>query len=309
MSCRCGGSAAYTRRYSGQSLCGPCFASSIERKAARTLSRYGMARRGETVAVAVSGGKDSLALLQVMSRLSSSRGFGIRAVTIDEGIPGYRDEALDIASRFCRDMGVRLDVLSYSGLFGTTLEEALDTEGRQTSCAICGTLRRRALDIAAREAGADALATGHNLDDVLQTFLINVISGDTGRIGWMDPGARPDPPRRIKPFCEIYEEEIVFYALTTGIPFQTEPCPHMGEGVRTEVREFLNSLEGRHAGMKNAMYGSVLRLAGMARGADTREGAVCPGCGFRCTGGTCSVCGMLGELGNANIPTRPGIGR
>ena len=291
--------AAYARAYSGERLCAACFTRSIERKAARTISRYSMIRESDrSVCVAVSGGKDSLALLRVLHRMSERRRFAVSAVTIDEGIPGYRDEALGIVERYCGSLGVECAVHSYRDLFGTTLDEALrrrDGPKAPTSCSICGTLRRRAIDMAGAEAGADVVATAHNLDDTLQTFLINVMSGDTDRIGRMVPGSSGArgggaAPRRIQPFCEIYEQEIVFFAFVNGIPFQTEPCPHMNEGVRTGLREFLNGLEAEHAGSKNSMYRSVMRLAeavaaGAGPGGSPAGGRArrCRSCGAPCT--------------------------
>ena len=306
---KCGEPAAYSRKYSGQNHCSRCFSESITRKAARTISKYGMIQNGDLVAVAVSGGKDSLALLQIMHEMESAHNFRIHAVTIDEGIPGYRDEALGIVEDFCRSLGVKHTVYSYKDLFEITLDEALGLRGdsKTSSCSICGTLRRRAIDAAAKDIGADVVATGHNLDDVLQTFVINMLSGDAERIGWMDPAARTGDqrPRRIKPFCEIYESEIVFYAFTNDLPFQSEPCPHMNEGIRTEIREFFNSLEAGHSGIKNSMYKSVLKVSQNMRDGGSKQRVACPKCGNACTGTVCSVCstiaGLEGSKPNANI--------
>lgn len=303
---RCGNAAVHTRRYSGTSLCSACFSGSISKKAARAISKHSMIRAGDLVAVAVSGGKDSLALLKVLHEMSAAHRFEVRAITIDEGIPGYRDEALGIVEGFCGGLGVEFGVYSYADLFDVTLDEALGLRDQRTSsCSICGTLRRRAMDVAASEIGADSIATGHNLDDMLQTFLINMLSGDTAKIGWMGPGGGEGRPRKIKPFCEIYESEVAFYAFTNGIPFQAEPCPHMGEGVRDEVRRFLNSLEEGHSGVKNNLYRSAMRLSGMASGHGGKRRSECPGCGSPCTGPTCSVCsvmaGLRGPNPNANI--------
>ena len=143
---RCEGVAAYTRRYSGESLCSECFTSSIMRKTARTISKHGMIRGGDLVAVAVSGGKDSLALLHILDQMSRSHNFRIHAVTIDEGIPGYREEALEIVREYCGRLKVGCSVFSYRELFELTLDEALGLRGdeKTSSCSICGTLRRRA---------------------------------------------------------------------------------------------------------------------------------------------------------------------
>lgn len=283
---RCEDKAVYTRRYSGESLCGRCFSQSIVRKTAKTISKYNMIQRGDDVAVAVSGGKDSLSLLHVLSKLSKSGGYTIRAVTIDEGIPGYRDEALEIVDRYCNDMGIQYSVLSYKQMYDTTLQERLDQRTDNTSsCSLCGVLRRQAIEQAAID--ADVVATAHNMDDYIQTFLINTMSGDVSRIGRNMIGSS----RRVQPFCNIYESEIVFYAFINDIPFQSEPCPHMDEGIRTSIREFLNELEEKHSGIKNNMNKSIQKMAHFVQ--DTKVRKTCQMCGQQSTNEVCSVCRML----------------
>ena len=295
---RCENTAVYSRKYSGENLCSECFSNSILRKAAKTISKYNMIQNGELVCVAVSGGKDSLAMLHVLSKMAKNHNFRIHAVTIDEGIPGYREEALEIVRKFCRDLGVSHSVYTYKDLFDLTLDESLKLrdEEKISSCTICGTFRRRAMDHATKDTGANVIATGHNLDDTLQTFIINTLSGDTNKIGWMDPDTSDNSIRKIKPFCEIYESEIVFYAFTNNLPFQTEPCPHMNEGIRTEIREFLNKLENSHSGIKNNMYKSVLKLSQIVGNSNYKQKTSCLNCGNECTGKICSVCKMIVNL-------------
>ena len=295
---KCQNTAVYTRKYSGESLCSECFSNSILRKAAKTISKYKMIKNGDLVCVGVSGGKDSLVLLDTLKKMSQSHNFKIIAVTIDEGIPGYRDEALDIVKEFCTKLAVEFKIYSYKDLFDLTLSESLDLrESEKTSsCSICGILRRRALDHAAKEIGANVIATGHNLDDTLQTFLINTLSGDTSKIGWMDPENQGKELRKIKPLSEIYESEIVFYAFTNNLPFQSEPCPHMNEGIRTEIREFLNSLEDHRSGIKNNMYHSILKISNIIKTVDEKEKRNCQICGSECSGIICSVCNMITNL-------------
>ena len=297
---KCQNTAVYTRKYSGESLCSECFPNSILRKAAKTISKYKMIKNGDLVCVGVSGGKDSLVLLDTLKKMSQSHNFKIIAVTIDEGIPGYRDEALDIVKEFCTKLDVEFKIYSYKDLFDLTLSESLDLrESEKTSsCSICGILRRRSLDHAAKEIGANVIATGHNLDDTLQTFLINTLSGDTSKIGWMDPENQGKELRKIKPLSEIYESEIVFYAFTNNLPFQSEPCPHMNEGIRTEIREFLNSLEDHRSGIKNNMYHSILKISNIIKTFDEEEKRNCQICGNSCSGTICSVCSMISNLKN-----------
>jgi len=295
---RCENESAYSRKYSGESLCSECFSNSILRKTAKTISKYNMIKNGELVCVGVSGGKDSLALLDILKKMSDTHNFEIVAVTIDEGIPGYRDEALEIVTEFCKKLDVKLKIYSYKNLFDLTLEESLEMreDEKTSSCAICGTFRRRALDHAAEEIGADVIATGHNLDDGIQTFLINTLSGDTNKIGWMNPEKNSMKIRKIKPFSAIYESEIVFYAFTNNLPFQSEPCPHMNEAIRTEIREFFNSLEEKHVGIKNNMHNSVLKISQIMNESSDKEKRICEKCGNECSGKTCSVCNIITNL-------------
>ena len=257
-----------------------------------------MIQNGDFVGVAVSGGKDSLSLLHVLKKISESHNFKMIAITVDEGIPGYRNEALEIVRNFCNSLGVEQRSYAYKDLFDLILEESLELRENEktTSCSICGVLRRRAIDFGANDLNVDVIATGHNLDDVLQTFVINVLSGDTNKIGWMEPATSINKMRKMKPFCEIYENEIVFYAFTNEIPFQSEQCPHMNEGIRTEIREFLNSLEDHHSGIKNSMYGSVMKLIRIAKEANYKQRRVCQKCGNQSTGEVCSVCTLLVNL-------------
>jgi len=123
-----------------------------------------------------------------------------------------------------------------------------------------------------------------------------MLSGDTTKIGWMDPDTSKNSLRKIKPFCEIYESEIVFYAFTNDLPFQSEPCPHMSEGIRTEIREFLNSLETQHSGIKNNLYQSIIKVSEIVKNANSKQKMKCEKCGNECTANVCSVCSIILKL-------------
>lgn len=297
---RCKGKSAYHREYSGESLCAKCFSKSLMEKVAKTISKYSMLKYGDKVAIAVSGGKDSLSLLHIMVPICKKHGSSVCVVTIDEGIDGYRDESLQIVKKFASQMNVEHKILSYKELYGASLEESLQLrKGRKmSSCSICGTFRRRAIDIAAESVQANVVATAHNLDDALQTFLINILAGDVERIGWTypEPVAYANNLRKIKPFTEIYEYEIAFYAFINQIPFQSEECPHMNEGIRTEIREFLNKLEKEHAGIKYNAYNTMVKIAKRIKESSSNEHNKCVLCGRDSTNTVCSVCSMMTTL-------------
>lgn len=294
---------AYHRAYSGERLCKKCFMRSIEDKAAKTISKYSMIGYGDRVAVGVSGGKDSLSLLYVLKtlfELHPNNGNELVAVTIDEGISGYRDESLQIVKDFCGKLGVESKVLSYKSLFGVDMDEAMvqRPSEKMSSCSMCGTFRRRAIDIAAETVGADVVATAHNMDDQLQTFTINLLAGDVERIGWIypEPVQYASGMKKIKPFIEIYEYEIAFYALQREIPFQSEECPYMNESIRTDLREFFNKLEKDHPGIKHNAYNSMMKISKTLRNAPGDQGKNCSMCGRNSTGDICSVCKTITVL-------------
>ncbi|MGP8124563.1 MAG: TIGR00269 family protein [Nitrososphaerales archaeon] len=298
---RCGGKVFYTRRYSGESLCSSCFNASIVEKTRKTISKYEMIRRGERVGVAVSGGKDSLSLLSVLHRLSDRHGSHLVAISVDEGVAGYRDEALEHAKTAAAQLGVEHLTVSYKDLFGFSLDEALDWKEEErdvSSCSFCGVFRRRAIDEAAEMAKVSVVATAHNLDDYIQTFVMNLLHGDVARLGWLDP-AYADASfavRRVKPFMEIYEEEVALFAFQSGVPFQSVSCPYMHEGLRTEVRDYLNRMEADHPGIKNVLLRSSLDVISRYSGADGKESLQCSGCGRPSSLRLCNVCRMKATI-------------
>lgn len=264
----------------------------------------------DRVAVAVSGGKDSLSLLYVLKNIFE---IGHRntpiAVTIDEGIRNYRDESLEIVNQFCADLRIENKIVSYKELFGRDMDQVIleRPSDKMSSCSICGTFRRRAIDLAAESVGANVVATAHNLDDQLHTFIINMIAGDVQRIGWSHPQSvtnKIHTLRKIKPFCEIYEQEIVFYALMRGLPFQTEDCPYMNEGIRTQIRDFINALERERPGIKYNLYNSISKISSNLKTVSNRvDSKKCPTCGRMSTSNVCSVCKTISILGENKVRT------
>ena len=297
--------AVYFRPYSGERLCKKCFIESIEEKTRATISKYEMFEFNDRIAVAVSGGKDSTSLLYVLEKIE--REFPkstLVAVTVDEGIKGYRDEALKIARKNCEKLNVEHHIVSFKELFGYKLDEIVELmkkrEAELSPCAYCGVLRRRALNIAAREVDADKLATAHSLDDEVQTILINILHGDPLRLARAKPvteEVHEKLVRRVKPFCEIPEREIAFYAYLKNIEFQSFPCPYAPQALRSEIRIILNRLEERHPGMKYTIFRSIERIRPALERMAEKELKECRICGEPTTGEICKVCELLQELG------------
>jgi uncharacterized protein (TIGR00269 family) len=291
---RCGNRAVYNRAYSGEALCGSCFCFSIEEKVKKTISKYGLLKHGDKVGVAVSGGKDSLTLLKILSGLCRHHASTILAMTVDEGVSGYREEAIDLCKEFTGELDIPHCVVSFKELFGFSLDDVIRFRRveRISACSICGILRRRAIDIAARNLGVNVIATAHNLDDVIQTFMINLLNGDMARVRWFNPAIDPKEEffvRRIRPLMEVYEKEIALYAFLKDTPFQTVSCPYMNEGIRSEIRSMLNALEEEHPGIKYSTLNSAIKIS-KSIAIDERELKFCKMCNFPSSGELCSVC-------------------
>ncbi len=294
----CSEVAIYTRDYEGVSYCSKCFREALEEKVRKTIIRHDMLQYDDHVAVAVSGGKDSLTLLNLLIKLENrfpkSR---ITAVSVDEGIKGYRDEALEIARKACERLGVEQLVVSYHDLFGTTVDELVERHLDQTPCSYCGVFRRKAINRAAVMVGATKIATAHNLDDEVQTVLLNMLHGDPWRVMRSSPvlhDSRGKFLTRIKPLCAIPEKEIVLYAYLNGFDFQSVACPHGNEALRNDIRNFLNQMEQKHPGTKFTLQKTTERLRELVeRTAPVSELNECVKCGDPTPNQLCEACLML----------------
>jgi uncharacterized protein (TIGR00269 family) len=260
-----------------------------------------MLKFNDHIAVAVSGGKDSLTLLNLLvkmeNRFPRSK---ITAVSVDEGIRGYRDEALEIARKTCEKLGVEQFVVSYHDLFGITTDEIAEMHLGQTPCSYCGVFRRKAINRAAQMIGATKIATAHNLDDEVQTVLLNMLHGDPWRI--VRSGPILHDPRgkfltRIKPLCDIPEKEVVLYAYLNGFDFQSIACPHGNAAMRNDIRNFLNQLDQKHPGSKFTLQRTAERLRELlSRTAPVTELNECAKCGDPTPHQLCEACMMLDAI-------------
>ncbi len=295
----------FSRFYSGERLCKKCFAESIEDKIRATIVRYKMLSYSDHVAVAVSGGKDSITLLEVLAKMERKYPRAtLVAVTVDEGIAGYRDEALEIAAETCKRLRIRHHVVSFKKLYGCTLDEIVGRIRKRgidlTPCTFCGVLRRKAMNTAALEVEADKIATGHTLDDEVQTSLMNIFHGDVAKLASEKPVtdvAHPRLVQKVKPLCEIPERESALYAYARDLTFQSTPCPYAGEAMRNDIRNLLNRMEERHAGTKFTVAKSIERLRpALVDLMDKSEFHECKECGEPASGELCMACQLLKQI-------------
>jgi len=290
--------AFYVREHEGVRFCHGCFKENFENRIRRTIAKYQMLNPGDHVALALSGGKDSLTLLKVLhkieKRFPSSR---LTAITVDEGIEGYRTEAINIATDQCARLGIDHRIISFKELYGHTLDELVSQRKLSFPCSYCGVLRRKAINTIARNVNANKIATAHNMDDEVQTFVLNMFHGDVPRIARSDPFLE-DPSGmfipRVKPLAVTPEKEVVLYAHATGVDFQTFPCPYASTALRNDIRTMLNRLETKHVGIKFTIYRSVERLRNLLE--NSRSDLIlrrCNSCGEPTVGDVCEACRLL----------------
>lgn len=279
-------------------LCAEHLAHHLHDRVRSTIASRCMVVQGDRIAVALSGGKDSTALLRILhSLLSSWDDVTLVAVTVDEGIAHYRDATIRSAERLVRELGVDHTVVTFTEIFGKGLDEIL-AGSNERACSVCGILRRRALSRAAQEAGATKLATGHNLDDEAQSVLMNALRGDLLRLV-RDSGS---PSRdcfipRIKPLMDLSEKEIAVYLMVRDCFPDLPECPYTRYALRAEVRSRLSTFESRHPGTIRNLVAGKERLsaafAGMSIGAEIGR---CTQCGEPCSGTVCQTCRLLQDL-------------
>jgi uncharacterized protein (TIGR00269 family) len=297
--------AVFSRSYSGEKLCGRCFCRTVEDRVRKTITKYEMLKPRDNFMIAVSGGKDSVALLHILAKLEKPFPAKFCAGTVDEGIQGYRDEALKIAQDNCRKLGVEHMVVSFKELFGYTMDEIVNLlnkkgDGGLTPCSYCGVLRRKALNAMARDAGVDKLVTAHSLDDETQTMLLNIVHGDPMRIVRAKPVLdviHPKLVRRIKPLCMVPEKEVVFYAYLKDIEFQCIDCPYAETALRNDLRTMLNRMEHKHAGTLFTVFSSIEKMRpALEAFIEETKPSDCKLCGEPAVGELCRACEMLEEL-------------
>ncbi len=259
----------------------------------------------DRVAIAVSGGKDSLSLLCILNKIEKKFPKSeLIAITIDEGISNYRSEAIKLADEQCQTFGIEHHTYSFKELYGYNLDEivkASESGGKLTSCSYCGILRRKALNLVAKKVNASKLATGHNLDDEVQSMVMNLLRGDIEqmrRVGSVFEGKKNGFVERVKPLCHLPEKDVALYAYLKKVRFQSISCPYMETSMRSDVRQFLNDLEMKHAGIKFNIFQTFKKIKDKL-GSEEQKNNIknCVICYEPTSGKICRSCNILSSLG------------
>jgi len=280
----------------------------FEKRVKKNIRLNNLLSKEDRVVVALSGGKDSATCLYILRKLQEKKVFKeLLAITIDLGIPELK-KSLEKAKKICEMLEVEHHIYSLKEVFGYSMNEIWkkiqklsSKESVAAPCSYCGVLRRRILNQKARELKASKIATGHNLDDEIQTALMNFIRGDLLRIAKL--GAKTGVANfqefipRIKPLRVVLEKDIETYAKLRKIPFSRRRCPYSKLAFRNTMRLVLEEIEKEHPGSKYQLLSSVDRLASILRkemkAATARN---CKICGEISSQEICKFCQLMKEL-------------
>lgn len=283
-------------RYNGTHLCAEHFMRYVDRRVKREIRKQIDVERGDKIAVAVSGGKDSMVALKMLSSVFNGlNGVEVHAITIDEGIEGYRPPSVDIVRRFCEQNDVVFHLRSFSEL-GVTMDAIAPVSGSSSPCTYCGVFRRMLMNEEARDIGARYLATGHNLDDAAQSIMMNFVRGDVERLARMAPHMHVQPGLipRFMPLREIPEKETLLYALVSGMEFWDGVCPYWEVALRNQYRSIVDDLEDRSPGARFGILSSFDQIRPMLWSNMPQSNLhPCPRCGEPTVGDSCKSCQLL----------------
>lgn len=305
MKCRkCGQKAAVNMRQHKLALCRPHYLEWLPEQTERFIVKYDMFSRADRILVAVSGGKDSLSLWDLLVLL----GYNADGLYIGLGIDGdiqYSAQSLSFARKFADRHQLTLHVVDVAQEYGQPIPilAEISQRGRGRPCATCGLTKRHVMNRIARDMGYDVLATGHNLDDEAAVLLGNTLNWSVDFLVRQAPVLREAPglARKVKPLCRFYEREMAAYALLREIDYVYEECPYAEGSSSIYYKEVLNKMENDHPGTKLNFYLRFLeaRAHGVfsERPLATEALHPCSECGQPTSApGLCSFCRMMEKV-------------
>lgn len=304
MRCRkCGQKAAIHLHQHRLALCKDHFLEWLPNQIEHSINKYHLFSRDEHILVAVSGGKDSLSLWDILYKL----GYQTEGVYIDLGIDAgisYSQKSCFLAEQFAIERNLKLQVVDLKAIYKENIPELAERTRRGLSkpCSVCGLVKRYLMNKAALDGGYSVLTTAHNLDDEAAILLMNTLNWSMDLIGRQLP-LLPEQPgfvRKVKPFCRTFEREAAAYALMNGIKYIYEECPYSAGSTQLYYKQILNQIEDKQPSVKMDFYLGYLRAG--QKGAFTLNpneedipiDRFCENCGQPTKNeGFCSFCNLI----------------
>jgi uncharacterized protein (TIGR00269 family) len=256
---KCKKTAVIFIRYNGTHLCKDHFIQYFEKRVKKDIKKQGKTENNSKIAVALSGGKDSVVALHILHDIFSQRKtIELYAITVDEGIKGYRDNSIKYAKKNCKNLEIPHHIISFKEIIGKSLDKIATLNNELGECSFCGVFRRLCLNQKSKELKISKLATGHNLDDMAQSILMNFTNGDMKKLARLGPHLKVQPGLvpRILPLRTIPEKENALYAILKNIEFHDAECPYAINAMRGKFRDIVDDLEYVNPGTRHSILNS-----------------------------------------------------
>lgn len=281
--------------YAKLNLCPSCFMDFYEARVQKTVEEFKMFREDDTVGVAVSGGKDSAALLHVLRKAFPK--LELKALHINLGIPKYSANCLEKVERLVDMLDVELHVFSLPDELGIGISDFKKTPFKRKLCSVCGTIKRRIFEELAVKAKVHVLATGHNLEDVAGIMFNNFLYGRWEHFARLKPVLPPlteGMASKVKPLIKCPEDENLLYCLYGEVPFREINCPYAtGTGVQKRA-EILRILSRHNPYFRHQLLNRFLEIMPLVEGVVQKPTlGRCKTCGFPSSGEVCAFCKRL----------------
>jgi uncharacterized protein (TIGR00269 family) len=292
---RCGGGAVIEIRRHNAAFCKDCFLVVVRNQVAKAIDEFEMFGPDDRILIAVSGGKDSLTLWDILLET----GYRADGLYLGLGIGEYSDRSHDLCAAFAADRGADLVTIDLEGSYGFDIPLA-GRKGSRSSCAVCGLSKRYVFNKAARDGSYDVIATGHNLDDEAATLLGNTLRWNVEYIARQSPvlPAGDGLVRKVKPLHRLSELETAAYAFLRGIDYVVEECPLVAGNTQLRYKEAMNAIESRSPGTKAQFFlGYLDRGMPIFRTAeDAVDLVACANCGQATTTTFCAFCRARAQI-------------
>lgn len=304
MKCRvCRGPAVIDLKRHNANFCAEHFMRFCSQQVEKAVSEFDMFASTDRLLVAVSGGKDSLAVWHILHNL----GYEVDGLYIGLGIDDYSDVSGVYAKQFAELHGLTLTVVDLVDEYGYDVPSG-SRAARRAPCSACGMSKRHIFDRVALEGGYDALITGHNLDDEAAVLFGNVLHWQTDYLARQHPvlPARNGLPRKVKPLVRLDEREMAAYCVVSGIEYMLDECPMAAGNKHLRYKEALNSIEQASPGTKQAFFHKFLGQAAhffQDKADELRdELRPCTTCGSPTPSEVCAFCRLVERAGGQPVP-------
>lgn len=277
-------------------LCRECYSPWFLDYMERTIKKFKMFTRRDRILVAVSGGKDSLALWHALTAL----GYEADGFYIDLGIEG-RNHYSALSRRACETMseklGRRLHVVSVREAVGAPIPDIHQVTARQ-ACSACGLIKRYTMNRYSLEAGYDVIATGHNLDDEVAVLFANVLHWNRASLARQYPvlDEREGLKKKVKPLVYFTEKQTTTYALANKIPYIRDECPYAVGATTLSYKDVIAQLEHRAPGTKRRFLDGFFALRELFAEPESVTLTACSVCGQPTTGTVCAYCRLVDHV-------------